>query len=295
MRPVKWGRVLTAMVTPFRSNLEVDLEATRVLARTLIARGSDGLVVGGTTGESPSLTHDEKLRLLRTVIDEVGGRASVIAGTGTNQHSESLTLTREAEKAGADGVMLVTPYYNKPPQEGLVAHFTRVAESTSLPVLLYNVPSRTGVNLLPASVERLSRVPNIVALKDASGNLEQTTETLRLVPDDFLIYSGEDSLTLPIVSVGGYGVVSVAAHIAGREIKQMIDLAVSGHHKQASKAHQRLYPVFKAMFVTTNPIPVKAALRLQGLDVGSPRLPLVPANESEEAMLKKTMFEAGLL
>ncbi len=295
MRPVSWGRVFTAMVTPFDSKQEVDHDVARSLAEFLVDSGSDGLVVSGTTGESPALSRQEKLGLFETVIDAVGDRATIIAGTGSNGHSDTVSLTKDAEKLGAHGAMLVTPYYNKPPQRGLVEHFRRVAESTSLPVLLYNVPGRTGVNLLPSSVGELSGVPNIVALKDAGGNLEQTAETLRAVPEDFLIYSGEDSLTLPIISVGGYGVVSVASHVAGRRIKDMIERAVSGDTAGAALAHRELFPLFRAVFVTTNPIPVKAAVRMLGIDVGDPRLPLVPVAPEERAALRDAMQPLGLI
>jgi 4-hydroxy-tetrahydrodipicolinate synthase len=233
--------------------------------------------------------------VVETVLDEVGDSTSVIAGAGTNSHSDTLMLTQECTKAGAHGIMLVTPYYNKPPQDALVEHFRRAADCTHLPVLLYNVPSRTGVNMLPETVERLAEVPNIVALKDASANLEQTTDTLRRVPDDFVLYSGEDSLTLPIVSVGGYGVVSVASHVAARSIKRMIELAVSGQQREAAKAHRDLYPLFKAVFVTTNPVPVKAALELIGIGVGTPRLPLRQASGKEIEWLKEVMTDLGII
>ncbi len=295
MRPINWGRVFTAMVTPFNSKQDVDYDVARTLAEYLVDSGSDGLVVAGTTGESPALSGKEKLKLFETVLDAVGDRATILAGTGSNGHADTVKLTKDAEKVGVHGVMLVTPYYNKPPQGGLVEHFRRVADSTALPVLLYNVPPRTGVNLLPASVQELSEVPNIVALKDASGDLEQTTETLRRVPDDFLVYSGEDSLTLPMVSVGGYGVVSVAAHVAGQRIKDMIDRAVAGDTAEAASDHRELFPLFKAVFVTTNPIPVKAAVQMLGLDVGDPRLPLVPASPAERDVLRDVMESLGFI
>ena len=295
MRPINWGRVFTAMVTPFNKQHEVDYDVARELAEYLVDSGSDGLVVAGTTGESPSLSGQEKLKLFETVLDAVGDRATILAGTGSNGHADTVKLTRDAEKVGVHGVMLVTPYYNKPPQGGLVEHFRSVAHSTDLPVLLYNVPPRTGVNLLPASVQELSEVPNIVALKDASGDLEQTTETLRRVPDDFLVYSGEDSLTLPMVSVGGYGVVSVASHVAGQRIRDMIERAVAGDMAGAASDHRELFPLFKAVFVTTNPIPVKAAVQMLGIDVGDPRLPLVPATPAERVVLRDAMASLGFI
>jgi 4-hydroxy-tetrahydrodipicolinate synthase len=283
------------MVTPFDAGFGLDLPKAKRLAHMLVDTGTEAIVVGGTTGESPALSHEEKICLFRAVIEAVGQDVPVIAGTGTNSTRDSIALTKEAEEAGADGIMLVTPYYNKPPQQGLVDHFTKVAQATGLPVLLYNVPSRTGVNLLPASLERLAAAPNIVAVKEASGNIDQVTEILRRVPDDFIVYSGDDSFTLPLLSVGGYGIVSVASHVAGPLIAEMLKHYVLGDTAAAAKAHRDLFPLFKALFVTTNPIPVKAALSMAGFDVGGLRLPLSPMSPEDQKVLRQAMAEVGIL
>lgn len=295
MKPVKWGRLLTAMVTPFDSQLEVDYAAARRLAETLVSSGTDAIVVGGTTGEAPSLSHEEKIKLWESVVEAVGDRVPVIAGTGTNSTRDSIELSREAEKIGVHGIMLVTPYYNKPPQTGLVEHFMRVAGAVQVPVLLYNVPGRTGVNMLPATVETLAAVPNIVAVKEAAGSTDQFTEIVRRVPADFLVYSGDDSMTLPAMSVGAYGVVSVVSHVVGPLLKRMIDLCVHGDVEGAARIHRDLFPLFKAAFVTTNPIPIKTALKLVGINVGTVRPPLSPPTASEEQVLKEALVGLGLL
>ncbi len=295
MRPVPWGRLITAMVTPFNRDLEVDYARARELAQHLVSTGSDAVLVTGTTGESPTLDEAERTRLLETVLDAVGDRSTVIAGTGTYSTSHSIELTRAAERAGAHGIMLVTPYYNKPPQAGMIDHFSRVAGETSLPVLLYNVPSRTGANMLPRTVEKLAAVSNIVAVKEASGSTDQVTDILRRVPEDFFVYSGDDSMTLPIMALGGHGIVSVASHVAGRQIKKMLELYVSGDVAGAAKAHRDLFPLFKALFITANPIPVKVSLRLAGLDVGGTRPPLSAMTGEEVAVLKEAMQALGLL
>lgn len=293
---VDFGRVLTAMVTPFDRDGAVNLDQAKKLARYLVENGSDGVVVAGTTGESPTLTKEEKKALFQAVVEEVGGKATVIAGTGSYSTADSITLTKAAEKAGADGVMLVAPYYNKPSQEGLYRHFRAVAESTNLPVMLYNIPGRTAVNVLPATVARLAKdVPNIKAIKEASGNLDQVSELRRILPDEFAIYSGDDALTLPILAVGGKGVVSVVAHIAGMRMQEMINAYASGNVTLAAKIHRELFPVIKAMFITTNPVPVKAALNLQGMNVGAPRLPLVEATAEEKEKISQVLRDAGLL
>lgn len=290
-----FGRVVTAMVTPFTRHWELDPPRAAELARRLVDMGSDGLVVTGTTGESPVLATEEKVKLWETVTEAVGDRVPVVAGTGTNCTRESVRLTRLAEKAGVRGVMLVTPYYNKPPAEGLFRHFRAVAESTSLPIILYNVPGRTGVNMTPATVARLAEIPNIVALKEASGNLDQVTEILRLVPPGFAVYSGDDSLTLPVLAVGGMGVVSVASHLVAGEIAAMIRAWREGRVEEAAQVHRRFFPLFRAMFMSTNPVPVKAALRLAGFDVGPVRPPLCELSRHEEEALAGVMRAAGLL
>ncbi|AGL01316.1 4-hydroxy-tetrahydrodipicolinate synthase [Desulfoscipio gibsoniae] len=292
---IDFGRVLTAMVTPFKKDLTIDFDQVKKLARHLVQSGSDGLVVSGTTGESPTLTKDEKVELFRVVVEEVGGDAVVIAGTGSNDTSASVELTQTAEKVGVDGVMLVGPYYNKPSQEGLYQHFKTIAQSTNLPVILYNVPGRTAVNILPQTVVRLSVVDNIVAIKEASGSLDQVSELRRSLPDHFAIYSGDDSLTLPILSLGGRGVISVASHIIGQRIQEMVNAYTSGNVTMTTKIHCSLFPVFKGMFVTSNPVPVKAALNMLGWQVGPPRLPLVEANQDEKEAIKKVLSDAKLL
>lgn len=290
-----FGRLLTAMITPFDKDMGVNYDMARKLARYLAETGSDGLVVAGTTGESPTLSREEKLELFRVVVEEVGGRVTVIAGTGSYDTAGSVALTQAAEKVGVDGVMLVCPYYNKPSQEGLYQHFKTVAKSTHLPVLLYNIPGRTGVNMLPATVARLAEVENIVAIKEAAGSMDQVSELRRLLPDGFAIYSGDDSLTLPMLSLGAKGVVSVASHLVGQRIKEMINAFMAGNVTLATQIHLELYPVFKGLFITTNPVPVKAALNMLGHQVGPPRLPLVEASAQEKENIKKMLAEAKLL
>jgi 4-hydroxy-tetrahydrodipicolinate synthase len=283
------------MVTPFKPDLGVDYERARELAVRLVDNGSDGLVVGGTTGESPSLDHSEKLKLFETVVEAVGGRAVVVAGTGTNSTADSIRLTRQAEAVGIRAVMLVCPYYNKPPQEGLYQHFKAIAAETSLPILLYNVPGRTSVNMLPATTLRLAKIDNIVAIKEAAGNLDQVSEICMGAPEGFRIYSGDDSLTLPMLAVGSHGVVSVASHVVGRGIAEMCRSYKAGDVAGATKLHLRLMPLFRAMFVTTNPIPVKAALRMTGFDAGKCRLPLVDLTEGERKVVEAALAAEGLL
>jgi len=290
-----FGRLLTAMITPFNDDLAVDYGVAKELAQYLVdEQGADGLVVAGSTGESATLTDEERLELVKVVVEAVGNRAYVLAGTGTNSTAKSVSLSKAAQDLGAHGIMLVCPYYNKPSQEGLYQHFARVAESVDLPVLLYNVPGRTSVNLLPATVGRLSKIANIAAIKEASGSLDQVSEILRGSPQ-LAVYSGDDSLTLPMLAVGGVGVVSVASHVAGRAIKDMIEAYVNGATEKAAAWHQKLFPLFKAMFVTTNPVPVKAAVNMLGLKVGLPRLPLVPATEGELQVIAGAMKAAGIL
>ncbi len=292
---MEFGRLLTAMITPMRDDQSVDLDAAARVANHLVETGSDGIVVSGTTGESPTLTTREKLDLFRVVKETVAGRATVVAGTGNYNTAESIELTREAEAIGVDGVMLVVPYYNNPPQEGLYQHFRTIAENTDLPIILYNVPSRTVRNMEAATTIRLAQVPNIVAIKEASGNLDQVSNIIRSTPDDFRIYSGDDSITLPLMALGAYGIISVAAHVAGRNIKRMIEAFVAGEHEAAAKEHARLMPLFQACFVTTNPIPVKAGVGLLGIPTGPVRLPLIPANESVISTIREAMQDLGVL
>lgn len=292
---INFGNVLTAMVTPFKDNLSVDYEKAQELALYLIENGSDGLVISGTTGESPTLTSEEKLNLFKTVKDTVGNKAIVIGGTGNYCTNESIEFTKKAEKTGIDGCMLVGPYYNKPPQEGLFRHFKAIAENTSLPVIVYNVPSRTACNIEAETIIRLSAIKNIVAVKEASGNFEQIAKISKETDDDFLIYSGDDSMTLSILALGGTGVISVASHVAGKEIAEMIKGYKDGNVSKAKDLHLKLMSLFKALFMTTNPIMVKAAVNLKGLNVGGLRLPLISATEEQINKLKKVMEEVGVL
>ncbi|HBE80289.1 MAG TPA: 4-hydroxy-tetrahydrodipicolinate synthase, partial [Firmicutes bacterium] len=265
---IKFGKVLTAMVTPFNQNLQVNYQAAQELALKLVESGSDGVVVAGTTGESPTLSKQEKLGLCKAVVEAVGGKGTVIAGTGSYDTAESIELTKEAERTGVDGVMLVAPYYNKPPQEGLYQHFRAIAGETSLPVILYNIPGRTSVNISVDTIVRLSAIDNIVAVKEASGNLGQVSEIYEKVPKEFLIYSGDDALTLPVMSLGGVGVISVASHIVGRKIQDMIAAFCRGDLITAEKINIEIAPLVRSLFLTTNPIMVKTACNLLGFKVG---------------------------
>ena len=292
---VDFGNVLTAMVTPFKKDLSMDYAMAEKLAVHLCENGSDGLVVHGTTGESPTLTHEEEYELYRVVRKAVGKKCKVIAGTGSNSTATTVKSTKEAEKIGVDGIMVVTPYYNKPPQEGIYQHFKAVAGSTSLPIIVYNIPGRTGKNIETDTMVRLAEIKNIVAVKEASGNLEQVADVRRKTPKDFLIYSGDDNLTYPIMERGGIGVISVASHVAGKEIKKMVELFLSGKKDEAKAIHDRLMPLFDAIFVTTNPIPIKAALEMVGMPVGGLRLPLIEANQKEKEVVRKALKDLGLV
>ncbi len=273
-----FGEVLTAMITPFTADGEVDHARAGELARFLAGHGSDGIVVAGTTGESPTLSADEKLALFRTVVDAVSGaECTVVAGTGTYDTRESVALSREAAAVGCDGVMAVTPYYSKPPQEGLYRHFTTIADAVDVPVLLYNIPGRTARLIEVPTLARLSEHPNIVAVKDAVESVGFTARTIEACGDRLAVYSGQDDLTLPIMAVGGVGIVSVASHLAGPQIKRMVTATRMGDLGTATKLHQSLVPLFSALFVEPNPIPLKAALTELWQPVGEPRLPLVPA------------------
>ncbi len=289
---MNWGPVITAMATPFREDGAVDYDRAGELARRLVDTGSTGIVVAGTTGESPTLTDEEKLQLLQVVKETVAGRAAVLAGTGTYDTAHSVHLSRQAQRVGADGLLVVVPYYNRPTQEGLYRHFKTVAESTDLPVLMYNIPGRTGTNMLPETVSRLSEVRNIAGIKEASGSVDQVSEIRRCTPEHFLIYSGDDSLTLPYLSVGAVGIVSVASHLVGREIAEMIAHFHAGRVEEARRIHLRLFPLFRTLFVAPNPVPLKAALEMAGLPVGKPRLPLVEATPKEREQIAAAMREA---
>ena len=292
-----FGKVVTAMVTPFKEDdLSVNWQVVKELTDYLIETGSDGLVVAGTTGESPTLTFEEKVRLFKEVKDVAGKRATIIAGTGSYCTEESIHLTKAAEEVGVDAVMLVVPYYNKPPQEGLYNHFKTIASHTSLPVIIYNIPGRTACNLEAKTLARLAKdVPNIKGVKEASGNLVQVSEIASLTGDDFEILSGEDALTLPMLAVGGKGVISVASHIAGKKLGEMIDSFFSGDVEKAKKIHLELMPLFRVLFITTNPIPVKAAMEMVGIKVGPPRPPLCPASEQVKEEIGKVLKSLGAI
>ncbi|HZN58617.1 MAG TPA: 4-hydroxy-tetrahydrodipicolinate synthase [Planctomycetota bacterium] len=282
---------LVALVTPFRDG-KVDLPRLEELVEFHVEAGTNGLVPCGTTGESATLSHEEHELVIRSVLKFADGRIPVLAGTGSNSTQEALKLTRFAKEAGADGALLITPYYNKPTQRGLVAHFEAVARQVDLPLVLYNVPSRTGVNMLPQTVVECSRLPNIVGIKEASGNVDQTVEILR--GSEITVLSGDDSLTLPLMSVGAKGVISVAANVAPKMMVDLVDLAAGSDFTAAREVHFRLFPLFKALFVETNPIPVKAALVMMGRIGPELRLPLTPLDPTHSSMLKRVLSELGL-
>jgi 4-hydroxy-tetrahydrodipicolinate synthase len=271
---IDFGRVITAMVTPFDSEGNVHYAEAERLAAYLAANGSDGIVVCGTTGESPTLSWDEEYQLFQVVQSAVAGTATVIAGTGSNSTSEAIEATQKAAKLGVDGSLQVVPYYNKPPQSGIYQHFAAIASACDLPMMLYNIPGRTGQQLEPETVAKLAQVPGIVAIKESTGNLDLASQIRSLTPPEFKIYSGDDSLTLPMLAVGGTGVVSVASHLVGNEIQQMIAAFDSGHNQAAIQMHLKLLPLFKGLFTAPNPMPIKAALKLQGWEVGGLRLPM---------------------
>lgn len=282
----RFGRVLTAMVTPFKRDLSIDYDLAGELAVAIIESGSDGVVVAGTTGESATITMAEQSRLFREVRDAVGKSGFVIGGTGGNSTEECLELGGYAEQAGLDGVLVVAPYYNKPSQEGLYQHFKHIAGRTGLPIILYNIPGRCAVNIEAATTARLAEIDNIVAIKEAAGSMDQATDIISRTGPGFDVYSGDDSVTLPMMSVGAVGVVSVAAHLAGRQIQQMIADFADGKVGEAAAANARLFPFCKSLFITVNPVPVKAALCICGWDCGSVRLPLVEATEGEKQTLR---------
>ncbi|MDH5161247.1 4-hydroxy-tetrahydrodipicolinate synthase [Heyndrickxia oleronia] len=284
-----FGRVSTAMVTPFDNKGNIDFQKTSQLIEYLIDNGSDSLVVAGTTGESPTLSTEEKVALFRHVVKTVNGRIPVIAGTGSNNTYASIELTKKAEASGVDAIMIVAPYYNKPNQEGIFQHFKAIAESTTLPVMVYNIPGRSVINIHPETIIRLADISNIVAVKEASGDLDAMTHIIANTPDDFELYSGDDGITIPVLSIGGQGIISVASHIIGNEMQEMIQAFLNGSNKEAAKLHQQLLPIMKGLFTAPSPVPVKTALQLKGLDVGSVRLPLVPLSESERISLTELL------
>ena len=281
-----FGRLLTAMVTPFTPTGEVDYGRAQSLAVTLLENGSDGVVIAGTTGEAPALTDHEKIELFRAVKEAAGRRGAVLAGTGTYSTAESIELSRAAERAGVDGLLLTVPYYNKPPQEGLYRHFEAIAAATDLPCVLYNIPGRTSVNMLPETIVRAASIPNIVGVKEASGNLDAVSKIIEEAGPGFMVWSGDDQMTLPLLAVGGYGVICVTSHLAGRQVRAMIGSYMAGRVEEAAGTHRRLLPLMNAlMTVASNPIPVKHALNKLGFAVGPLRLPLWDLDDAASAKL----------
>ena len=296
MSEIDFGRLLTAMITPFDIEENVDYAKAEQLAIHLVETGTDTIVVCGTTGESPTLSWDEEYKLFSVLKNAIAGKAKIMAGTGSNSTSEAIEATRKAANLGLDGTLQVTPYYNKPPQEGLYKHFRAIAEAApELPILLYNVPSRTGCKLEPETVAKLAEIPSIIGIKEATGDLDQASQIRALTPADFAIYSDDDSLTLPLMAVGAKGVVSVASHLVGKQLQAMMQSFAAGKVQEALQIHIQLFPLFKALFLTSNPIPLKSALRLLGLDTGEVRSPLVAGNAELEAKLKAVLKEVGIL
>ncbi|MEX2275971.1 MAG: 4-hydroxy-tetrahydrodipicolinate synthase [Actinomycetota bacterium] len=293
--PGRFGAVVTAMVTPFRQDHTLDLDGAQRLAASLLDSGSDALVVAGSTGEAPTLTVREKGDLYRAVVEAAGGRGKVICGAGTYSTAETLEFTSAAEDAGADGLLVVTPYYNKPPQRGLVAHFKAVAEQTRLPIIAYNVPGRTATRIEHDTLLALAEIPNIVAVKDSTGDFQGISRLIDQAPADFEVYCGDDWATFGYMCLGAKGVVSVASHLVGSRIGQMIDLIETGDVPAARKIHQELSPLYNTLFITSNPIPIKAALEILGRPAGPPRLPLVPATDQESSRVRAALEDAGLL
>jgi len=296
MSEIDFGRLLTAMITPFDREGNVDYARAEQLAVHLVENGTDTIVVCGTTGESPTLSWDEEYKLFTVLQQAIAGKAKIMAGTGSNSTSEAIAATEKAAHLGLDGTLQVTPYYNKPPQEGLYAHFRAIAEAApELPILLYNVPGRTGCKLEPETVAKLAEIPSIIGIKEATGDLDQASQIRALTPAEFAIYSGDDSLTLPLLAVGAKGVVSVASHLVGNQLQTMMQSFASGKVQEALQIHLQLFPLFKALFLTSNPIPLKVALRLLGLDTGVVRSPLVSGDADLEAKLKIVLQQVGIL
>ncbi|WP_293662345.1 4-hydroxy-tetrahydrodipicolinate synthase [uncultured Phascolarctobacterium sp.] len=297
MKNPYFGRLLTAMVTPFNADGSVNYEKAADLAEWLINNGSDGLVVAGSTGEAATMSAEEKLELFRVVVNRINKRVPVIAGTGSNNTADSIKMTKMAEAMGVDGVLIVGPYYNKPTQEGFYQHFAAVAQSTALPIIVYNVPGRTASNIAPATVARLAEdFENIVAIKEAAGNVAQVAELYTALPEDFTIYSGDDGLILPFMSVGATGLISVLSNIGGGILQDVMQAYEDGRVKEAAKLNAKMVPLANAMFIETNPIPVKAAVTLvTGIDAGQPRLPLTPMEAANKAKMTAVLQEYGLV
>ncbi|OGI07865.1 MAG: 4-hydroxy-tetrahydrodipicolinate synthase [Candidatus Melainabacteria bacterium RIFCSPLOWO2_02_FULL_35_15] len=288
----QFGQVITAMVTPFKSDLSIDFESTEKLVNHLIKNGTDTICVAGTTGENPTLTHEEERELCKFVQKIAHKKTKIILGAGSNSTATAIESTKAAEKLGVDGVLSVVPYYNKPSQEGMFEHFGQIAKSTSLPIILYNIPGRTGINMEPQTAAELAaKYKNIVGYKDATGNLENTSWVIQLTPKGFLVFSGDDSLTLPMLSVGAAGVISVASHIAGNEIKDMINSFFTGKIELAKEIHNKFLPLFKALFKAPNPTCIKAVLEIKGLCKSNLRPPLIKLNEKQLHELKEIMSQ----
>ncbi|WP_018660157.1 4-hydroxy-tetrahydrodipicolinate synthase [Heyndrickxia acidiproducens] len=287
-----FGKVATAMVTPFDHKGNLDLQKTTQLVNYLINNGTDTLVIAGTTGESPTLSSEEKIALFKHVVKAAGGRVPVVAGTGSNNTHASIELTKRAEECGVDAVMVVAPYYNKPNQAGIYAHFKAIAESTALKVLMYNIPGRSVINIEPETIIELSKIPNIAAVKEASGNLDAMAEIITQTDDDFDLYTGDDGLTVPVLSIGGTGVISVASHVAGLKMQEMVQAFFAGNIAKAAQMHRSLLPLMRGLFAAPSPVPVKTALQMRGMDVGGVRLPLVPLTNEERSTLLQLLTAA---
>ncbi len=297
MKKPYFGRLLTAMVTPFNADGSINYEAGADFADWLLANGSDGLVVEGSTGEAATMDMDEKIKFMQTIVARVNGRAKIVAGAGTNCTASTIDLVKKMEACGVDGVLVVGPYYNKPTQEGYYQHFAAVAKATKLPIIVYNVPGRTGGNIAPETVARLAAdFSNIVAIKEAAGNVAQTAELYRVLPEDFSIYSGDDGLILPFLSVGACGLISVLANVNGNLLQQLMQAYSEGRVKDAADINKVMVPLAKAMFIESNPIPIKAAVtKVTGINAGAPRLPLTPISAAAEAKLDAALKAAGMI
>lgn len=297
MKKPYFGRLLTAMVTPFNADGSINYEAGADFADWLLANGSDGLVVEGSTGEAATMDMDEKIKFMQTIVERVNGRAKIVAGAGTNCTASTIDLVKKMEACGVDGVLVVGPYYNKPTQEGYYQHFAAVAKATKLPIIVYNVPGRTGGNIAPETVARLAAdFSNIVAIKEAAGNVAQTAELYRVLPEDFSIYSGDDGLILPFLSVGACGLISVLANVNGNILQQLMQAYSEGRVKDAADLNKVMVPLAKAMFIESNPIPIKAAVtKVTGIEAGAPRLPLTPISAAAEAKLDAALKAAGMI
>ena len=297
MKKPYFGRLLTAMVTPFNADGSINYEAGADFADWLLANGSDGLVVEGSTGEAATMDMDEKVKFMQTIVARVNGRAKIVAGAGTNCTASTIDLVKKMEACGVDGVLVVGPYYNKPTQEGYYQHFAAVAKATKLPIIVYNVPGRTGGNIAPETVARLAAdFSNIVAIKEAAGNVAQTAELYRVLPENFSIYSGDDGLILPFLSVGACGLISVLANVNGNILQQLMQAYSEGRVKDAADLNKVMVPLAKAMFIESNPIPIKAAVtKVTGINAGAPRLPLTPISAAAEAKLDAALKAAGMI